>query len=589
MASCTHERPIERLLARLQGVRGAGQDKWTAKCPAHDDRHSSLSIRVGMDNRAVMFCHAKCTVSAVVAALSLTMGDLFVGPPVQAAGHNTPLNGSAPKAQGVETRTKMVKTYDYHDANHTLLYQVCRMEPKAFPQRRPTGDGRWEWGLGDIEPVLYRLPELIEAAAQGKRICVVEGEKDVDTLASSGYPATTSPMGAGKWHDRYAAELAKTSVVVIPDNDDTGRAHAQTVANSLFAHGCSVKVVELPGAGAKGDVTEWLDDGHDLDELESLIGQTPSWRPAGPRQTRWTLRELWENDIIMRPPPPVVPRLAWAGRSTLLAGREKSGKSTLIAYIAAQVTRGGQFLGDPCAAGDVLLVGLEEYIGDTARKLRHFGADENRLSIVDGWLGDPRERPRELAGHIEATKPVLVAIDSLSAYSHGQVQSEYDPAQMTAVVQPLSDLAHTSGVALVIVAHARKSDGRARGSTAITAGTDIVCEFFAPDEDTDPTLRKLRSAGRVPVQPVLEMRFDGDHYSAEYGGSAPISTLVMATVGNRPGCSINDVVQAVGRRRDDTAREIHRMLAAGLILNLGSSRERAKLALPGALHPDLSL
>jgi hypothetical protein len=50
------------------------------------------------------------------------------------------------------------------------------------------------------------------------------------------------------------------------------------------------------------------------------------------------LDELWDNDSIMRPPPPIVPRLAWSGRSTLLAAREKSGKSTLTGYIAAQVT-----------------------------------------------------------------------------------------------------------------------------------------------------------------------------------------------------------------------------------------------------------
>ena len=34
--------PVQNLLEHLQGVKSASQDKWTAKCPAHDDQHASL-------------------------------------------------------------------------------------------------------------------------------------------------------------------------------------------------------------------------------------------------------------------------------------------------------------------------------------------------------------------------------------------------------------------------------------------------------------------------------------------------------------------------------------------------------------------
>ena len=57
----------------------------------------------------------------------------------------------------------------------------------------------------------------------------------------------------------------------------------------------------------------------------------------------WTLRELLENPVEL--PPAVVPRLAWPGRSTLLAAREKEGKSTLMTAAAAAVSRGSSFLG----------------------------------------------------------------------------------------------------------------------------------------------------------------------------------------------------------------------------------------------------
>ena len=45
---------------------------------------------------------------------------------------------------------------------------------------------------------------------------IVEGEKDADALAELGYPATTSPMGAGKWKDSYADVFAGGEVVILP-------------------------------------------------------------------------------------------------------------------------------------------------------------------------------------------------------------------------------------------------------------------------------------------------------------------------------------------------------------------------------------
>ena len=54
---------------------GAG---WKAKCPAHTDRHPSLSITEGEDGGIRLKCFsAGCTTEAIVAAVGLTMADLF--------------------------------------------------------------------------------------------------------------------------------------------------------------------------------------------------------------------------------------------------------------------------------------------------------------------------------------------------------------------------------------------------------------------------------------------------------------------------------------------------------------------------------
>jgi len=68
--------PTERVLTRLDSVvmRSTG---WVARCPAHDDRNPSLSIREGEDGRCLVKCFAGCTAEAVVGAIGLTMADLF--------------------------------------------------------------------------------------------------------------------------------------------------------------------------------------------------------------------------------------------------------------------------------------------------------------------------------------------------------------------------------------------------------------------------------------------------------------------------------------------------------------------------------
>jgi hypothetical protein len=69
----------ERLLSRLDGVRGSGQYRWMAKCPAHEDRTASLSIR-DADGRVLICCHAGCSAGDVVTATGLSLSDLFDAP-----------------------------------------------------------------------------------------------------------------------------------------------------------------------------------------------------------------------------------------------------------------------------------------------------------------------------------------------------------------------------------------------------------------------------------------------------------------------------------------------------------------------------
>jgi putative DNA primase/helicase len=119
-----------------------------------------------------------------------------------------PLNGAAASKKDARNGSRhIVATYDYPDANGTLLFQTVRYDPKDFRQRHPDGRGGWIWNLQGIELVLYNLPALHKAVATGQTIFLPEGEKDVNTLCGLGLAATCSPMGAGKWRESYSEAL----------------------------------------------------------------------------------------------------------------------------------------------------------------------------------------------------------------------------------------------------------------------------------------------------------------------------------------------------------------------------------------------
>ena len=69
-------------------------------------------------------------------------------------------------------------------------------------------------------------------------------------------------------------------MVILPDNDQPGRDHAQKVARSLHGIAASVKIVELPDLPAKGDVSDWLDAGGTVEYLQVLVELAPEFDPA---------------------------------------------------------------------------------------------------------------------------------------------------------------------------------------------------------------------------------------------------------------------------------------------------------------------
>lgn len=66
-------------VAAVLDARKIGDGKWLGRCPAHQDTTPSLSVRAAAD-RTLLYCFAGCTASAVVAAVGLSLADLFNDP-----------------------------------------------------------------------------------------------------------------------------------------------------------------------------------------------------------------------------------------------------------------------------------------------------------------------------------------------------------------------------------------------------------------------------------------------------------------------------------------------------------------------------
>jgi putative DNA primase/helicase len=170
--------------------------------------------------------------------------------------------------------------YHYHDADGDLVLDVVRTRTGSprFIQRAPDSGSPsgFKWSVQHIpnhDRLLYRLPDL--RASGEATVWITEGEKDADRLHIAGLTATTNIGGAGKWRDEYAEEFRGKHCVVLQDNDQAGRDHAATVARLLIGAAASVKVLLLPGLPEKGDVSDWLDAGGTVDELERLAREAP--------------------------------------------------------------------------------------------------------------------------------------------------------------------------------------------------------------------------------------------------------------------------------------------------------------------------
>jgi putative DNA primase/helicase len=284
-----------------------------------------------------------------------------------------------------------------------------------------------------------------------------------------------------------------------PDYEATMEA-VEKSSSILFSHLCK--------AAPKHDsLKEALANWQRYADPDELTDSNPDqWQPrivtmsdVTPRSVDW----LWYNRIAK-------------GRLSLLAGRPGLGKSFLTCDVAACIATGRPFPdGQPCEAGDVLILNAEDDPADTVspRLLAH-EADPTRIHVLQGQH-KPGSQESDLMVSCQDLPIIenalkrypelrLVVIDPIGSFLGTGIDAHRDN-EVRRVLGPIGQLAEKYDVAVLIVAHPNKSvvghaDDSILGSRAFTG---IVRNVWHLAEDHDDDTRRLLLAGKTNLGPKM--------------------------------------------------------------------------------------
>jgi len=229
---------LEFILGKLNKVKPLSTGGYTAICPAHDDKHHSLSIAEEGD-KILLKCFAKCTTEQILQALGLEYKDLFAQ------------QQQAPKVP--ET------VWPIKDRQGNTVAEHIRFE-------KPDGKGYY-WkrnnkkGLGDLKTAdlpLYGVDRLKDP----EYVIVCEGEKATDSLIRRDHTAVGTVTGASSTPSEFPlSEISSIKNIYLwPDNDEPGFIHMNRIAERLVNLGASPFVILLEDAQSHADAADYHDD-----------------------------------------------------------------------------------------------------------------------------------------------------------------------------------------------------------------------------------------------------------------------------------------------------------------------------------------
>jgi putative DNA primase/helicase len=351
--------------------------------------------------------------------------------------------------------------------------RVARFDlPDGGKECRPVHRVANGWQIGDPPgkwPV-YRADEL----PTGGTIYVTEGEKCADIARKIGLHAVTSAHGSNAADSSDWTPVIEHGgeIVLLPDADDSGEKYAAHVARIIFASNPSarIKITRLPGLSNGEDVEQFC-EGESPEriraEVEALASETPFIEPSaiigGPIVTpysdikRQPIRWLWPGKIAL-------------GKLCLVYGDPEKGKSTFLVYLAATISRGGEWPDGSGAAprGTVIYLSYEDDAADTTGpRMDAANADSTRVLSLSG-IRYPAENGKMIErgvtlGDTSHFRDILrrypdmraIFIDPVSAAMPDKKDGNSN-TDIRGMLSELSKIAAEFGVAIIMLTHKPK-------------------------------------------------------------------------------------------------------------------------------------
>lgn len=399
-------------------------------------------------------------------------------------------------------------TWDYHDEHGEVVYQVVRFAKdgeKSYAQRTPKNDGSWQWGLKGTPPTIYRLPDVLRAAAAGGTIYITEGEKCADALRRHKLCATTNSGGAGKWRDGFAAHLQGAGdVVIFADNDEPGERHAQAVLRSVLPVVQSARVVRFQELPIAGDVADWFAQGHDLEALlERCAPVAQDIVPVAPIARQIELSRppslpMGAEDLLALERKPVrwyAPDFLRQGFG-LMVGQPQIGKTPLAIQLAIAISQGDLWMNRvECRRAKVLYLGMEYSrqeilplvdISRCGKQLSNDWLAFKTLDDEDIFPGDPEAALGALEWFINVHGFEVIIIDVMTGFLPPEKFKQNVYRGDYAELKPYHALAMRYNASILGVWHGSKREADPRlmynGSTGLWAAAASRITLYTDQE-----------------------------------------------------------------------------------------------------------
>lgn len=353
----------------------------------------------------------------------------------------------------------IVDAYVYKKADGSAHQEVTKLKidgKKSFRQFR-FENGKAVPGVKDIELLPFNL-DLIKKYPAAK-VLVVEGEKDAVNLTAIGFIATTNPGGAGNWPEYFAEHFIDREIIVLPDNDKAGQAHAQKVIENLAPVAKSIKLIELAGLPEKGDVSDWLKLGNTADDLKEIIMAYPEIEkplPLGAISMDKFIGEYQALDYI-------VDGILEEGRLYSLTAPSGTGKTAVALNLAEKIALGQPFGEYECKQSSVLFLAGENPSDVRVRMMAGVERNPNLknapIYIIKNAF-DIEQNHNNIVKMLELHPPIrIVMVDTLQAFYQGDDSNSN--TQMVAFARALRKIAEL-GVVVLVMAHPTKAPTKDR-------------------------------------------------------------------------------------------------------------------------------